>query len=505
MLNLNLKIFEFINSGAGNSPALDTVMVFTAVYSPYILALLLIILFLFGTDRDKTSSITAAFSGAFALLLNQIIGFLYFSPRPFSLYPVNLLLPHAADASFPSDHTALAFAVALTILIWNKKLGTMLVLFSFLIGISRVYSGLHYPLDILGGLATGAVSAMFIPRVMEKVGAVQPVLTLYNGLAKKAKHVSAPPRYPGHSGALKIFMLFTVVVFIYIYWEEFLPLLKGVLKYIQEAKLRYVLLALSLYILSVFLFAARWKIVLSCLGYNIKITSLVPILFGAISINNLTPANRMGGEPLRALWIKKQFGVRFSHAFISIFYERVVEAIPVAILASYAIYSQLPLFDGHLLKIALYIAITLLILVAVCYVLKSKLSGAIESMRGYSDRLNKAFIPTLLFSSLVWVQDILRLKFVTLALGLHVAINVLVVISVLYLVLGSVPLTPGGLGIVDGGLISALALFNIPLDAAIGVVAIERFISYGISSLIGAVCLIYFGGLNVWKSTKSQW
>lgn len=269
--------------------------------------------------------------------------------------------------------------------------------------------------------------------------------------------------------------------------------------------MRYVLLALSLYILSVFLFAARWKIVLSSLDYDIKITSLVPILFGAISINNLTPANRMGGEPLRALWIKKQFGVRFSHAFISIFYERVVEACPVAILIAYAIYTQLPLFDGYMLKITLYIAIILHILAAVYYVLKSKFSGVIESMRGYSGRLNKAFIPALFFSSLVWVQDILRLKFVTLALGLHVAINVIVVISVLYLVLGSVPLTPGGLGIVDGGLVSALALFNIPLDAAIGVVAIERFISYGISSLIGAACLIYFGGLNVWRSTESQW
>jgi len=502
---LSLSILEQVTSGAGNSPALDAVMVFTAAYSPYILALLLIVYFLFGKDRDKISSTTAAFSGVFALLLNQIIGLLYYSPRPFLLYSVNLLLPPNTDTSFPSDHTALAFAVALTILIGNKKLGTLLVLFSFLIGISRVYSGEHYPLDILGGMATGAVSALLIPRVMEREGAVQPVLALYKRLAKKAKQVSFPPRYPGHGGTLKIFMLFAAAVLIYIYWEEFLPLLKGALKYIQEAKLRYVLLALSLYILSVFLFAARWKIVLSTLGYNIKTTSLVPILFGAISINNLTPANRMGGEPLRALWIKKQFGVRFSHAIISIVYERAVEAIPVAILAAYAIYSQLPLFDGHLLKITLYLAITLLLLAAGCYVIKSKLSGVIRSLRGYSERLNRAFTPTLLFSSLVWVQDILRLKLVTLALGLHVAINVIVVISVLYLVLGSVPLTPGGLGIVDGGLVSALALFNVPLDAAIGVVAIERFISYGISSLIGAVCLIYFGGLNVWRNTESQW
>lgn len=53
----------------------------------------------------------------------------------------------------------------------------------------------------------------------------------------------------------------------------------------------------------------------------------------------------MGGEPLRLIWIKREFGVRYSDGFISIVFERLAEAIPIAILAIYALNSLRPFFE----------------------------------------------------------------------------------------------------------------------------------------------------------------
>ena len=156
---------HFVNSWAGKSPLLDSAMVFIARYSPHLIASVVFVNFVLGDERNKSLSITAAISGAFALLLNQIAALFYYSPRPFLLYNVTLLLPHSADSSFPSDHTALAFGVAATISAKNKMLGSFLILFSLLTGISRVYCGLHYPIDILGGMATGITSAALTLRI----------------------------------------------------------------------------------------------------------------------------------------------------------------------------------------------------------------------------------------------------------------------------------------------------------------------------------------------------
>lgn len=294
-------------------------------------------------------------------------------------------------------------------------------------------------------------------------------------------------------------------VLIYFYWKDFLPLAQDMLKHMQGINLSYVLIAFLLYILSVFLFAKRWKIVLHSLGYNLQTLSLIPAIFGAISINNLTPANRMGGEPLRLLWIRKQFGVAYSDAFVSIVYERVIEAIPVVIMAAYALSALLPHIPRglHPLKTALYPALILLLLIAVYYLFRAKLNPLLGCLKKYPRPLRRAFMPTLLFSSAVWGLDVIRLKLVNLALGIQVPITAVVALSLLYLVLGLIPLTPGGLGIVDGGLVTALTMLNVPLSAAIDVVAVERFISYGLSSAIGALCLLYFGGLKIWRNTGS--
>jgi uncharacterized protein (TIRG00374 family) len=108
---------------------------------------------------------------------------------------------------------------------------------------------------------------------------------------------------------------------------------------LSQARVQYFMLAFLTYLLSVLLFAVRWQQVLSSIDYDLKATDLVPIIFGGIFANNLTPASRAGGEPLRIFWANKRLGINYTDGLISILFERLVEAIPISVLLIYVLYA----------------------------------------------------------------------------------------------------------------------------------------------------------------------
>ena len=98
-----------------------------------------------------------------ALAANQVIGPAVGRARPFVAFPQALvLLKHAADDSFPSDHCMIAGALAAGLLVLNRRVGAFAVLVAVLLAFSRVYVGVHYPSDTVAGLANGAVITAFM-------------------------------------------------------------------------------------------------------------------------------------------------------------------------------------------------------------------------------------------------------------------------------------------------------------------------------------------------------
>ncbi|NOZ82709.1 MAG: phosphatase PAP2 family protein [Euryarchaeota archaeon] len=154
--------FHYVNSLAGKSRAADTLMVLTASYSPWVIALLVFLLTL--RKRTRLLGIKAAASAALALLFNWLIAAVYYSPRPYIAYNLTPLVSAGTESSFPSDHTTLAAAVALAVLPEHRAMGVLLLLFAILTGVSRVYCGLHYPVDVAGGVATAALAALLVRR-----------------------------------------------------------------------------------------------------------------------------------------------------------------------------------------------------------------------------------------------------------------------------------------------------------------------------------------------------
>jgi len=151
--NFNYYLFYLINSHY--NPMLDIFMIIISktVYPLVgITALTLLI-------KNKKLGIKLISSLIFAVISTYVLKYLIYEPRPYLvLSNVHLLLYKGLESSFPSGHTALAFATATFLFFgYSKKVGVIFLIWAFLVGYSRVYVGVHYPIDVLVGMIIGVV------------------------------------------------------------------------------------------------------------------------------------------------------------------------------------------------------------------------------------------------------------------------------------------------------------------------------------------------------------
>jgi undecaprenyl-diphosphatase len=169
---MDFYFFELINNLAGKWRVLDWFGIFCADYLIFVMVFLVIVWTIFNkNDRraDEIIILEIILSGFFGYLVKIFINLFYFRPRPFSAHDVNLLIGKLADGSFPSAHAFLSFAMAFMIYFYSKKLGIVFLVLAALVSISRIYVGVHYPLDILGGILLGAFSALLIKKYLSNL------------------------------------------------------------------------------------------------------------------------------------------------------------------------------------------------------------------------------------------------------------------------------------------------------------------------------------------------
>jgi membrane-associated phospholipid phosphatase len=112
--------------------------------------------------RSLTAALCAPLTTAAALALSAVIKLVVAEPRPCHAFPHAFLVeacPGPGDYSFPSNHATLAGAVAIGVLLVNWRLGVLAGIAALAMAASRVYVGIHYPHDVLAGLALGAAVA----------------------------------------------------------------------------------------------------------------------------------------------------------------------------------------------------------------------------------------------------------------------------------------------------------------------------------------------------------
>ncbi|MFA5128766.1 MAG: phosphatase PAP2 family protein [Patescibacteria group bacterium] len=165
---MDFYLFQLINNLAGRWWPLDFFGIFCAEYLIFAMAFVIIAWTIFNKNNRRADTIIileiilAAF---FSYLIKIIINLIYFRPRPFSVHDVNLLIGKISDGSFPSAHTFLSFVMAFGIYFYNRKLGAVLIILAAFVSVSRVYVGVHYPLDILGGIILAGLAAYAVNKI----------------------------------------------------------------------------------------------------------------------------------------------------------------------------------------------------------------------------------------------------------------------------------------------------------------------------------------------------
>ncbi len=163
----DVSVFHAINQFAGHNALLDGIMVFFASYAPETYALLFIVSW-FALPKGEVTKrevlVRAALAGILALVINVLVAHLWFRPRPFVTLPPHTftqLVSHPADASFPSDHAAGSFGFAAGV--WGagpRWVQWVFTLVAVLVMIARVFVGLHWPTDVLGGFVIGTLCGL---------------------------------------------------------------------------------------------------------------------------------------------------------------------------------------------------------------------------------------------------------------------------------------------------------------------------------------------------------
>jgi undecaprenyl-diphosphatase len=125
----------------------------------------------------RRAAVAAGLSAGLGLLVGKLITEFYDRPRPFVAHPdaIHLFARHAADSSFPSDHAIASMAIAVAFLLRKRFVwGVLTILFAVILDFGRVAAGFHYPTDVLGGAAIGALSALALwtPPLRRRIDAL---------------------------------------------------------------------------------------------------------------------------------------------------------------------------------------------------------------------------------------------------------------------------------------------------------------------------------------------
>lgn len=172
MNSFDTVVFGWLNSLVFWKDWIDTWIIFKAQFLGWWILLILAVLAIIYRDKKEWSKIffCAIISGGFSRMLTELARFFYNRPRPFEvLENINQLIFHSSGGSFPSGHASFFFAIAVYVFFFHKIWGSVFFGIALYMGIGRIEVGVHWPTDILGGMAVGIFSAWIVQKISEKI------------------------------------------------------------------------------------------------------------------------------------------------------------------------------------------------------------------------------------------------------------------------------------------------------------------------------------------------
>jgi undecaprenyl-diphosphatase len=144
----------------------DLIIEFFASFFIYFLFAGLIILWFIDGKIKKEQVIHALLACTIAWGIALFIKHFFPTLRPYMINGGGTdVFTRPIDGAFPSGHTVLAFALAVTVFMHDRKVGWWFLASALLIGIARVIANVHYPVDIVGGAFLGTIVAVIVEKV----------------------------------------------------------------------------------------------------------------------------------------------------------------------------------------------------------------------------------------------------------------------------------------------------------------------------------------------------
>lgn len=165
---MDLALFRLINGLAGRWGPADELFRFLAndYIVPTLVVAMLVVGWFSGDPRLRRVVVHALLALLVANAIVKGLNLLWFRPRPFTFNEVNLLFYYPSDSSFPSNSAAAVWALAAASYGRDRvsRIGQAALLLAALMGFARIWVGVHYPLDIVGGAAIGLLAAALVER-----------------------------------------------------------------------------------------------------------------------------------------------------------------------------------------------------------------------------------------------------------------------------------------------------------------------------------------------------
>jgi len=315
-----------------------------------------------------------------------------------------------------------------------------------------------------------------------------------------------------------------VLFFIYLFMDR-----GELIQVLRTVEPRFLAIALIFQVVAVIGVMYRWKFVLDDAHIDISGWKLLQITLAGISIANLTPSARTGGEAAKSYFLNKETGCKTKESLATVIAERIFDLGFFVLMGLLGILIALFVFELPLwiLIIMIFLVIfTSFMVLLIYYTITSETLGLkivmwlinkfqriikrFKALEDVEEKLEKDFkehsenlrvyikkpklwAKSMSASGLMWVADIGRVYFVFLAIGIEV--NPALLISLIFVsrAAGMIPILPGGLGIIEGTRMVMISSAGIAKEGAGVHTVIDRFFQFWVLTALGLISAYYLG------------
>ncbi len=301
-----------------------------------------------------------------------------------------------------------------------------------------------------------------------------------------------------------------------------------ILEALKLANPLYILLAILLQIITYILYTLRWQLIVNINDKNYSLKKLLPMLLVSLTVNNITPSGRGGGEPVRAYLLTQETDTPFAESFATVITDRALDTIPFVILAVITIIGLMTKMTLPpiilIIMILAVIAIVTLVAIIIYMSINEKFGKKVtkwltnliirifkkrnpeniknrveHSVTGFQHTMKtlttnkKILYLGLPLSIIIWIFEILRVYIVFIGFGCTVSPILIGEIFIVSSLVGMIPLLPGGLGAIDGFMILLYTTSGISTSISAASTVVERLISFWMTTIIGLLLIPRYG------------